>query len=1529
MNGVPAELDEAIAARRQALAQTADDVTAYGAAVELTELLLQRCQLTGEDPAEAIAVAGRLAGALLADSPARALPLLHLAAGHWARAAQGGAQSLRTSWELLRELRPLLDDDHPMHPEIRARAGVLASDIAVRLVDRDCAEEALADLDQALQRLADGPLQRAARFHRAVVCATRFRAMGGEDSDRRYAVDTFTEALEWPETDAALADRCHAEIVYLLLAEQLPPTERRPDSGDDQQVVECVRAAPATTLAALRTHLDAVSAPAAEVPELAAIRFTVIAAQGPETTQRDWDVLAGDADVLAARLDEHDPRRHQLVAIRAALSSDPRPAEPPDGLAELDEAIAAQRRKVVRAAEGQPLAADLLVISNLLHQRAELTGQDPGKSIEIAEALVALLDPPEQSAAVLQLALALFSRGSLPDLRRAAELLRGLREQHPEGSPERAKTCAHGGLVHAKLAATSGDPADVAEAIELLDAALADLPDGGLRRRAWIARASLHQLRFLEMGGTEEDHREATEAFTAALDWADAETRDLCHSALATLLLLRDVPADARRDPERIDPDDLVRYVDRERLAEAQRHVAEVPDAADEEAAAIRLLARSVGGDWREHDLGEVLRDLATAAGGELSATELAAIRSVGAALPECRDDEEVRRLLASASRDLPDGSLLHELFLLFRIDPDSPDSLGGDDLARLIDASEQRLETLPEGSPERAEELVALASMLVVKAHHGGDGAAGALARAKEIAEHVAQRYPGVETASGVSHALLALSAEYGVGHSLDTVQDALEHVRRADELLPPDDETRADVNTALGTMLMMRYLLSGNREDADAAVYYTPDIDERWSGFARWVREVASEPIADLDKGIEKLRASVAEPPPEHRVRWTARCAVALHLLAQLPFGSVPAPPSAADVDAARQALADAQRVPESSAERAGEVSGAALLCAAVGLAADDMTVADEGLAALDAVSRQPGLAKELQYFTVHLHGIARQVRAWRRSSADALNAAIEALERMVREHAAGLSEALTVNFDLLAANYEERGDLRRAVQTSLEALRTRARGVLLQSSPQRAMGVAGVAVGSAATAAQRCLRAGDLASAVQALELGRGMVLHAATSAATMPDRLRDGGHPDLAERWEAEVDQQQPWDAGTGRGDRTELRVPSDLRLAALRALEGTAAEHDLLSPPGVPTIGAALRSRGARALVYLTAGEAVVVTEDDDLHHLPLPGLRDRTPVRRFDLVQQERARIGGAAEQPWRAALHDLCGWAWTAAIGPLLDWLGGERPRVVLVPTGRLTTVPWHAAREPAQDGRSHHACQDAVFSYAASARQFVEAARRPVRPFAERPVLVRTPDLHWTRHEIGHLHAAHYAHGQYLGRPGRRSVPTPEDVLAALPDATLLHLGCHAEPAELPVDSALRLGAGRALPVREVLRRGSGPRGALVVLAACASDLTERQHDEVLTLATAFLAAGAGGVVGTKWAIDDLVTAMFMIVFHHHLNGDHPDPAEALRATQLWMLDPDRPTIPDAPAELVRYFAETDPTTPAHWAAFTYHGR
>jgi tetratricopeptide (TPR) repeat protein len=559
-------------------------------------------------------------------------------------------------------------------------------------------------------------------------------------------------------------------------------------------------------------------------------------------------------------------------------------------------------------------------------------------------------------------------------------------------------------------------------------------------------------------------------------------------------------------------------------------------------------------------------------------------------------------------------------------------------------------------------------------------------------------------------------------------------------------------------------------------------------------------------------------------------------------------------------------------------------------------------------------------------------------------------------------------------LSVAYRSRGsrsrrDPERGIDAGLRALRQRAAIVLLQGGSQQGLQLArwhGFA--QVVQLANWCAADGRLDQAVEALELGRALVLYAATVAADIPELLTAAGRPELADEWRAEAaaGPAHPADPEAGpfsladapavdwSGEAVpQLRVPSQLRRQVIAALRGSAAGRDVLDPPRPTELAAALRRAGADALVYLIPplaaepGYALLIGSDGSLRRVSLPGLSDTAPLDAYESASLAAWGEDSAnADLPgWDAALEALCDWAWTAAMGPLLEhartrW-PGRTPRLVLVPIEKLGLVPWHAARTADDRGRPRYALAAAVLSYAASAAQFARAASRSPRPPAEAPVLLGNPtdDLPCSESEVAELLRRDYPEAAYFGRPaGLTAGPgTPAEILARLPGgsgplASLLHLGCHATVGRSLADSCLLLSAYQPLPVATILAAArhhpsDGP-GYLAVLSACMTDLADTDHDEALTLASALLAAGASGVIGARWRVDDRFTAPLMVMFHHFLNNGHPDPADALRAAQLWALDRNRPALDDLPDDLADLSGRASLALPRYWAAFTCHG-
>jgi len=109
-------------------------------------------------------------------------------------------------------------------------------------------------------------------------------------------------------------------------------------------------------------------------------------------------------------------------------------------------------------------------------------------------------------------------------------------------------------------------------------------------------------------------------------------------------------------------------------------------------------------------------------------------------------------------------------------------------------------------------------------------------------------------------------------------------------------------------------------------------------------------------------------------------------------------------------------------------------------------------------------------------------------------------------------------------------------------------------------------------------------------------------------------------------------------------------------------------------------------------------------------------------------------------------------------------------------------------------------------------------------------------------------------------------------------------------------------------------------------VITSACLTDTSMTGHDESLTLATAFLAAGATAVIGTRWPVEDDTAAALAIRLHHHLR-DGDSPAEALRRAQLELLRPGS-ALRDS---LGPHFTAVDDARlshPASWAGHVQHG-
>ncbi|MEU4065440.1 CHAT domain-containing protein [Streptomyces wedmorensis] len=550
--------------------------------------------------------------------------------------------------------------------------------------------------------------------------------------------------------------------------------------------------------------------------------------------------------------------------------------------------------------------------------------------------------------------------------------------------------------------------------------------------------------------------------------------------------------------------------------------------------------------------------------------------------------------------------------------------------------------------------------------------------------------------------------------------------------------------------------------------------------------------------------------------------------------------------------------------------------------------------------------------------------------------------------------------------------------ALEAAKEALSAAAADVLLQAGAEHGLLAARAGASRGVQAALWAAAQGQLYEAVSALELGRALVLHAASISSDVPELLDQRGQHELAEAWRAATataDRRACADGGVPG------ELPSTLRRRALDAL-GYRQDDGLLRTPTLGELEDGLTECGADALLYLVPGDAVgpgiVIAVGPQLGAgmgvRELLSRAESGPLERYldavaahDASVREALRTGNevdpAVRQAWEDALAELCDWA-CEVLGPVLNGLDkrlaieGRPLRIVLVPCGRLGIVPWHAGRFPGESPREY-LCQAAVISYAASGSQFLRTVRRAPRPPAAQPVLLADPsqDLMYAEIEVLALRNSFYPRARMCGtipELGKEEPApcTPEAVLSYLADgASLLHVASHGKAGTSPTASALDL----TLPEDAAHHPDRGPRsggsdpgpglltvarlldgqdtrasddGPLVVLSACQTDLSMRDHDEALTLTTGFVTAGARDVVGSRWAVSDGASALLMAVFHHYLNIDRLSPVDALRAAQLWMLDPERRNPGSLHDELLWEMDRPDLERIAYWAAFIHQG-
>ncbi|WP_176742679.1 CHAT domain-containing protein [Streptomyces agglomeratus] len=494
-----------------------------------------------------------------------------------------------------------------------------------------------------------------------------------------------------------------------------------------------------------------------------------------------------------------------------------------------------------------------------------------------------------------------------------------------------------------------------------------------------------------------------------------------------------------------------------------------------------------------------------------------------------------------------------------------------------------------------------------------------------------------------------------------------------------------------------------------------------------------------------------------------------------------------------------------------------------------------------------------------------------------------------------------------------------------------------------------------GMPSEAAYALVRTGRWKEAVEVLETGRSMLLSEVLEAdRTGLHQLADSDHAELVDRYRATT-------AALNRAMRDgaspvalrRLRGAVDGAIADIRLVEGF---ERFLTPPDFAEICRAV-PQGA-ILVYLAAAEragvAVTVDHTGRITAVELPSLTTAAVERRVGVVMKTRRSLVLQAGA-WKGALDAVTRWAWLTIVSPVLPILD-EAEDLIIVPSGKLTLLPLHAAWRPLPDlpGARHYLLDERTVRYVPNARALEFTQRTAAGTHGDRVLVAADPQpssrlaIAYTRTEAAWARRW-FAHSEVL----RGDKATPEAVASALSRNQVHHFICHGRSdTDSPLDSALVLADDRELTLRAILSMRLGHPGAgggarLTVLAACDTDQPGTPlPDEVVSLPTGLIQAGVAGVIAAQWAVRSETMSLLTARFYQLWRSEGREPALALRLAQRWMRDTTNaekirdltpaltPSRDDEDLEeLVRSLRLRDPharsaTHPADWAALSFHG-
>jgi len=466
---------------------------------------------------------------------------------------------------------------------------------------------------------------------------------------------------------------------------------------------------------------------------------------------------------------------------------------------------------------------------------------------------------------------------------------------------------------------------------------------------------------------------------------------------------------------------------------------------------------------------------------------------------------------------------------------------------------------------------------------------------------------------------------------------------------------------------------------------------------------------------------------------------------------------------------------------------------------------------------------------------------------------------------------------------------------------------------------------------TAAALSLLAGDDPStAIQRLESGRAFIWDRIQGQPTELDAL-EAQNPELAKRFRILQQRvlQKSISLDTSSGDKLVfVSAVDEKRLKSHN--EADAYRQTLQEIRSLPDFGSFLKTSDVPTDLQLYANDAPIVFINASLYRsdaiiitsngidsIPLPDF-NVTDVKLYALRFAVALYSLGKDEDQLKALSEYklIMKWLWEVAARPIMekiDWKiyeksSSEKPRIIWVSTGWISTLPIHAAGDFENDTSSENEGPRCVHDVAVSsytnslkALSYIRKSSSDRKSFPSRSnpqvivaAMAQTPGLGSAgnldvQYEIESVEKALSANFdvKVLMQPDTPSVKTNIS-----PDTAVLHFACHARADDKdPSRSAIMLQDWQTksppLSVRTLLNLNL-KSCELVYLSACESGASKDLllRDEGIHIAGGFHIAGVSHVISTLWKVSDDISSKLSGLFYAKLQRVGQDGLDLDRA-------------------------------------------